>query len=308
MCVKPLLAWQCANSDVVFVSNLKRHDIVRELQLPCGQCIECRLERSRQWAMRCMHEAKMHKDNCFLTLTYKPECLPERGQLVYSDFQKFMKRFRKRFGKCKYYMCGEYGDENWRPHFHACVFGVDLPDKRPFKTTQSGEVLYRSDILDKLWPYGIASVGSVTFQSAAYVARYCVQKRTGKEADSYYARVDENGRYQLEPEFNHMSLKPAIGSAFLEKYWADVFPHDYVVVNGSPCKVPKYYVKLLERKCAELPDGDEKAYVLERIQYLRYLRGLKRAEDNLPHRLEAREQVVQARSSMLIRRMDDYGS
>ena len=94
MCVRPLLAWQCSDRSVVFVDNLRRNDVVRELQLPCRQCVECRLERSRLWAMRCMHEASLHRHNCFVTLTYSDEYLPDRGRLEYSDYQKFMKRFR----------------------------------------------------------------------------------------------------------------------------------------------------------------------------------------------------------------------
>lgn len=311
MCVRPLLAWQCANGDVVFVSNLRRHDIVRELSLPCGQCIECRLERSRQWAMRCMHEAKMHKETCFLTLTYRPENLPVRGQLVYRDFQLFMKRFRKRFGSVRYYMCGEYGDENWRPHFHACIFGVDMPDKVFLKSTSSGAKLYTSVVLDKLWTHGLCSVGEVTFESAAYVARYCVQKRTGGAADSWYARADQDGVYSLIPEFNHMSLRPAIGASFLKKFWSDIYPSDHVVVNGSPCKVPKYYDKLLKRTNPDLWEllklKRNASMVLSGDGRFRYSdRDQRKFADQLPHRLDAREQVATARSNLLVRGMDEY--
>lgn len=296
MCVRPLLAWQCANRDVVFVSNLKRNDIVRELSLPCGQCIECRLNRSRKWAMRCMHEASVHEANCFVTLTYRDDCVPHRGQLVYADYQKFMRRVRKQLGPVSFYMCGEYGEKTWRPHFHACLFGLDFPDKLYYKSNANGDKLYSSDILNRLWPYGYAIVGDVTFQSAAYVARYCVQKVTGQAAESHYARVDAEGVYQLVPEFNRMSLKPGIGKRFLELWKTDIYPHDYVIVNGVKCPPPRYYDKILKRE-----DGD----VFEDIVMDRERRARLRYEDEKPDRLAAREAVMQARASLLVRGLEE---
>jgi len=65
------------------------HD--RQISLPCGQCIGCRLERSRQWAMRCIHEAQLHQNNCFITLTYDDEHLPKDLSLDHRDFQLFFR-------------------------------------------------------------------------------------------------------------------------------------------------------------------------------------------------------------------------
>ena len=93
-CFHPLDAWQCSNGDVVFTDNLARNDVIRRLSLPCGRCVGCRLERSRQWAVRCMHEASMHMFNSFVTLTYDDH-LPEYNSLNYKHFQDFMKRLRK---------------------------------------------------------------------------------------------------------------------------------------------------------------------------------------------------------------------
>lgn len=97
-CFYPLKAYQQPGGDIKFHDNGKG----RYLELPCGQCIGCRLERSRQWAMRCVHEASMHDNNCFITLTYNPENLPPDGGLIKSDFQKFMKRLRKYYSKKKF--------------------------------------------------------------------------------------------------------------------------------------------------------------------------------------------------------------
>lgn len=292
-CFHPLTAYKTASGDIVF-SERRRNEVISSLQLPCGQCIGCRLERSRQWAMRCMHEASLHERNCFLTLTYNDENVPKRGVLEYPAFQKFMKRFRKFAAPVqpRFYMCGEYGPENWRPHYHACIFGFDFDDKTHWSRSPSGEALFRSASLERLWPYGFASIGSVTFESAAYVARYCVQKITGHNAKAHYARVDADGEYSLPPEFNHMSLKPGIGSGWLSRFQSDVYPHDYVVVNGKECKPPKYYDRLFSRVD---PDA------MEDIKFDRDQLARSRFEDNTPERLAVKEIVQRARSSMLIR-------
>lgn len=291
-CYHPLRAYKCANGEVVFVER-RTHDIVAQLSLPCGQCIGCRLERSRQWAMRCMHEASLYENNCFVTLTYSDEFLPERGQLDYPAFQKFMKRLRKRTGAAvRFYMCGEYGSENWRPHYHACLFNIDFADKDYWSTSPSGEKLYRSAFLEKLWPFGNSLIGSVTFESAAYVARYCVTKVTGHNAKLHYSRVDGNGAYSLIPEFNHMSLKPGIGAGWLVKYKSDVFPHDYVVVNGKEVKPPKYYDRWMDVNSPE---------EFEEIKFRRELDGRSRYSDNTMERLAVKEKVASARLNQLYR-------
>lgn len=292
-CFHPLTAYKCASGDIVF-SERRRFDVISSLQLPCGQCIGCRLEKSRQWAMRCMHEASLHERNCFLTLTYDDENLPKRGVLEYPTFQKFMKRLRKYAApvRPRFYMCGEYGPENWRPHYHGCIFGFDFPDKKVWSSTPSGSSLYRSADLERLWPFGFASIGAVTFESAAYVARYCVQKVTGHNAKDHYARVDADGEFSLPPEFNHMSLKPGIGAPWLAKFQTDVYPHDYVVVNGHKSKPPKYYDRLFSRVDPDTMEG---------IAFSRDTLARSRFEDNTPERLAVKEIVQRARSSMLLR-------
>ena len=131
-CYHPWLAYQCLDGSVVSVERKGKGAVVRTLTLPCGQCVGCRLERSRQWAIRCMHEAQLHERNSFVTLTYKGD-VPDEG-LRYRDFQLFMKRLRKYASgqQIRFYMCGEYGDEKGRPHFHACLFGVVAAVSNPY--------------------------------------------------------------------------------------------------------------------------------------------------------------------------------
>lgn len=189
--------------------------------IACGQCSGCKLERSRQWAVRCMHEASLHDSNSFVTLTYK-DAPPS---LEYRDFQLFMKRLRKRLGACRFFMGGEYGELHGRPHFHALLFGVSFSDRRYLAKSPSGQRLYSSELLSSLWPQGYASVGEVSFESAAYVARYCMSVITGDMAVEHYG-----GR---KPEFGRMSLRPGIGRAWLDRYGrSDVLPDGKVVVNG----------------------------------------------------------------------------
>lgn len=295
-CFSPLLAWQTGGGDIVFVERLGK-DVRRELSLPCGQCIGCRLERSRQWAMRCMHEASLQKRNAFVTLTYDEGNVPRGGSLDYKEFQRFMKRLRKEFAptRARFYMCGEYGGQFGRPHFHACLFGVEFDDKKYWSTLPSGSKIYRSEQLERLWPHGFSSVGDVTFESAAYIARYCVQKITGNRADAHYLAHTEIGPVRRVPEFNKMSLKPGVGAGFYEKWRSDMYPHDYVIVNGKEMKPPKYYDKLFQ---AQNPDA------FDEMQYQREKEGRSRYMDNTPERLKVKAEVTEARASFLKRGME----
>jgi hypothetical protein len=296
-CFKPLKAYQCFDKSIVF-TEARKHDIVRSLELPCGQCVGCRLERSRQWAIRCMHEASLYKDNCFITLTYDEEHLPEDYSLHYDDFQRFMKRLRKRFqGKTiRFYMAGEYGENFGRPHFHACIFNLDFEDKYLWQKTESGSKIYRSKTLEELWPFGYSSIGEVNFQSAAYVARYIMKKVTGDMAEQHYEEVNfTTGEIiQRKPEFNKMSLKPGIGYKWYQKFKDDVYPHDYVIVNGKKCKPPKFY----DKKYA-----DDYPYEFDQLQWDREKSAKAQVFDNTPERLLVKEEVLKAKLSRLKRKL-----
>lgn len=290
-CFSPLLAWQLDGGEIVFC---ERGKIKRELNLPCGQCIGCRLDRSRQWAVRCVHESQLHGSNVFVTLTYSDDFLPTDLSLHYRDFQLFMKRLRKVKPGVRFYMCGEYGELGSRPHFHACLFNCFFDDRVLFSHLSSGSDIYTSAELEKLWPFGFCSVGDVTFESAAYVARYVMKKVTGPRADAHYERVDyATGEIkQASPEFNRMSLKPGIGGDWFRKFRSDVYERDYVVVNGVKMKPPKYYDKLLQAASDFSSDY---------IEFLRSEKARKLAPDNTPERLVVRETVARARLALLKR-------
>lgn len=244
-CFTPLEAWRYFDaSSQSYKLTFKRGKAdlpgCQRLLIPCGQCMGCRIERSRQWAIRCVHEAQLHRDNCFITLTYSPECLPANGSLVKKHFQDFMKRLRKRFEgkeKIRFFACGEYGSKLSRPHYHAILFNMDFPDKELFSVV-NGNRVYRSATLERLWPFGFSTIGNVSFESCAYVARYCTKKITGKKAKEHYCdRI---------PEFTLMSRRPGIAAEWLDEYSKDVYPHDFVVHNGKKVRVPRYYDKRME--------------------------------------------------------------
>lgn len=283
-----------STGQVVF--DLKKgYDVVQDLRIPCGQCIGCRLERSRQWAMRCIHEASLYEENCFITLTYSEEHLPDLRSLDYTQFQLFMKRVRKRYSpkRIRFFMCGEYGDEGSRPHYHACLFNHNFEDRKYFKTTKTGSKLYTSEILEGLWPFGMSSIGDVTFESAAYVARYIMKKVNGRDKRNYEEIDRETGEVNYrEKEFAHMSLKPGLGSGWWEKWKKEVFPHDRCIVNGQAVKPPKYYYLKLK---------EEQPYEHDEVAMARQLRAEQQKADNTDERLLVKEEVLKARLNLFKR-------
>lgn len=266
------------------------HDL--PLSVPCGRCIGCRLERARQWAVRLMHEASMHEENSFITLTYGDEHLPKFGSLVPRDFQLFMKRLRKANSgrRIRFYHCGEYGARTNRPHYHCCLFGFDFADKTLF-TTRAGFPVWRSDELERLWPYGLSEIGSVTFESAGYVARYITKKVSGNEIleAAHYSAIDrvtgEVGR--RVPEYATMSRRPGLGAGWIERYVDEVYPADSVLARGRLCKPPRFYDERLE------------AWKPGELELVRSARARKRSrQDESPDRLEARAACAAARLTL----------
>lgn len=283
-CLSPMSAWENPRGGRLLFSPPRGFEGVPPLSLPCGKCLWCRMERSRQWAVRCIHENLFHQKSCFVTLTYRNSSLPRYGSLHLSDLQKFLKRLRKDFDQSiiRYFGCGEYGESFARPHYHLLIFGVDFSDDR----VSIGNNLYRSPRLEKLWPFGFSTVGSVTFESAAYVARYCLKKVGG------YDVVKSEHYKKRKPEFVVMSRRPGIGSQWFDKYKFDVYPYNStrregVNIDGLVFKTPRYYDKLLEK---EMPS------FLEKIKETRKANVSKFAKDET--QLQAFEANLKARLSL----------
>lgn len=288
-CFRPLHAYRAPGGGVAFDSKKGYAD--RPLELPCGQCIGCRVERSRQWALRCVHEAQMHGANCFVTLTYSDENLPGDGGLHVEDWQKFAKRLRKSVGAFRFFHCGEYGDANRRPHYHACLFGLDFSDDRVLLRRSGEHSLFVSPLLTRTWGLGHCSVGDLTYESAAYVARYVCKKLTGPEGEVEYSRVDEStGEVtRVCAPYVTMSRRPGVGSTWFEKFSAEVYPSDEVVHKGRRFRPPRFY------------DGKLSEEELDQVKGKRAARVALRKEDLTPDRLRVREVVADARLSRLRR-------
>lgn len=164
------------------------------LPFACGQCMPCRFNRRRLWTHRLMLESLKHSQSCFLTLTYDAEHLPSGGTLVPRDVQLFLKKLRKEIYplKVRYYFVGEYGDQSWRPHYHAALFGIGADF---------------THVIKKCWGKGHIMIGDLTLHSAQYIAGYVTKKMTNKND------MRLKGRH---PEFARMSLRPGIGALAID--------------------------------------------------------------------------------------------
>lgn len=221
----------------------------------------------------------MYTDSAFVTLTYDDANLPPGNTLNKTHLQLFMKRLRKIYPPgLRFFACGEYGEKTLRPHYHLLMLNQDFTDKRLIKTGSEYN-LYASATLSKLWPMGHHAIGDVNFNSAAYVARYCMKKITGKNADSHY-----NGR---QPEFIVMSRNPGIGSYYLQKYATEIYTHDNVIVNGVPSSLPRFY----DTKYASLSDTCEARLAVLKIARRRKIN----RADSGTTRLRIREVVTLAK-------------
>ena len=291
-CYHPLTAYVSLNhvtengKKLICFSTPEGFDQYEEIKLPCGNCIGCRLERSRQWAVRCVHEALLHDKNCFVTLTYNDKYLHPSGDLKFCkrDFVLFMKKLRRRFGSgIRFFHCGEYGSKFQRPHHHVILFGFDFDDKVLFRRDRSGFNLYRSSILEQLWPYGISCIGACSFESVAYVARYVTKKVNGDAAYEHY--------YGRSPEYLTMSRRPGIGHDWLIKN-PEIYNYDEVVIrNGLKCRPPAYYDRIFD---SIAPD------FMENLREERKVKA-KLLSDKNSERLDVKEQYKLLQAKKLVR-------
>lgn len=204
--------------------------------VPCGQCCLCREQYAKQWAVRASLENRLHDKSVFLTLTYDPLFLPKDGSVHKRVLQLFLKRLRK-YCKCKirYFACGEYGEQNRRPHYHLIVYGIDRHNPVFYGFLgKSGYCRCWSDP-DTGTPYGRVFVGDVTFDSCKYVAGYVAKKYKGKGALAYYQKLG------VEPEFCLQSRRPGIGGAYFDKYQDILFNKGFITISGKKYDIPKYF-------------------------------------------------------------------
>ncbi len=300
-CYSPLKGFKNLNGALVFKRSVHT---IGTMEVACGQCLGCRLDRTLMWAMRIVHESSLYEHihgNCFVTFTYrskenssveqyrKGHYVPDDYSLNYHHFRDFIKRLRRHFPqKIRYFHCGEYGEENLRPHYHACLFNVSFEDQ-VIEQQLEGITTYSSPTLSKLWPYGFCTIGELNFDTAAYTAGYILKKITGNEAAEAYLRNDEYGVcFWVKPPYVTMSLKPGIGEKFYQKFKTDFFPADESPVPGKGIikKVPRYYGDLY---CDMSPEG------MAKVKALRMEFHNAHWEEYTPERLKAKYECQKAR-------------
>lgn len=255
-CTRPLHAYKTAAGKVI-VGKGKGGVSDDGFAVPCGQCKSCRLRDAQDKAVRCMHELQTAGKGCFITLTYDKAHLPDDLSIDMETWKKFAKRLRKRVGPFRFLMCGEYGDEGNRPHYHFLAFGIDFAEDRQLYSDKPGYNLYRSPTLEKAWPFGFSIIGDITFESASYVARYTMKKQSTQvltKGDVWvpnekYRRIDPSTGedWYVTPEFSSCSRAYGLGTDWFHRYWSDVYPHDFVVVSGRKLRPPKFYDHLAEK-------------------------------------------------------------
>lgn len=289
-CIRPLKAGFDSDYNLTF-SQKKFNKELSAFELPCRKCLACRLNTAREKAIRCVHEAQMHEKNIFLTLTYSEDHI-ENNRLEYKSFQDFMKRLRKHIEysepfydknkhRISYMVTGEYGKLTKRKHWHAIIFNYHPTDPQHIRTTERDELVYTSQELSNLWGKGLIEFGSVTLDSAGYVARYSAKQLThGKDNEHDYRPIHKT------------SSKRAIGKSFLEKYHADIFNYGYVVLpNGQRAGIPRYYEDWYKETYPELyleylmsvkQSSSKKAVEKSELQHQEYLHQCSIASGGLP--------------------------
>lgn len=252
-CHNPIPAYLNTDGSVNFANRKESMGRFGLLTLRCGMCIGCKADHAREWSIRCYHESQLHEDACFVTLTYKDECLPPHGTLNPSDLRNWFKRLRKLVApkRIRYFACGEYGEKKGRPHYHICLFGFQPALRIPVAKSSKGNLLFASPEFDQTWTMGHANWAHFETAAARYTAHYTADKIKGYKLDEIdpesglkpYEVLDETTGdiWSLVPEFQRSSNKPGLGIKWLEKNWREIFPADTVVMDGREYPVPKAY-------------------------------------------------------------------
>lgn len=228
------------------------------IEVPCGHCFTCRMQRANEWVLRCVHELEYHDCAIFVTLTYdsahikvrdyidEDGCIGSRYTLCYKDFQDYMKRLRKKYpdNNIRYIVAGEYGDRTKRPHYHAIIFGYRPPSELDMivQYNKHGDPLYDNMEIVDMWRQGYITYAPATVETICYVAQYTLKKAFND--DDWKLE-----KYGIEKPTLHMSTNPAIGSQWYEDNKPDLTMNMfYNTKDGARSStVPRYYLKLAER-------------------------------------------------------------
>lgn len=283
--------------------------ITEYYELPCGHCLGCRQDQSKEWANRLLLEMQYTDSAYFITLTYDNEHIhpsydAETGlcnglfTLDKRDIQLFIKRLRKRFenDKIRYYIAGEYGDNTARPHYHGILFGLHIDDLKECGRSETGNKYFISESIAEVWKNGFVSVEPANYATCKYVASY-VTKKIGIRPNQFY---EDN---YLVPPFSLSSRRPGIGYKYLEDH-PDYWKFDEINLTlpdgGRKFPLPRYFKKKFKEmlpeeyekvaKRHEQAAKDRKEMILDNTN-LDYLDYLKNMEQKHEEKLKARNKI-----------------
>jgi len=239
------------------------------VDMPCGGCLGCRMDRARSWAIRNRLELAYHEKACWTTLTYSDENLPAYRSIRRDHLSGYIKRLRARLSseKIRFFGCGEYGERGGRPHYHAILYGIGGDE---------------TSIL-KAWPFGHVGVHALTPSAIKYVAGYCAKKE-GWHGEFREVLDKSTGElYGREAPFLLMSRRPGIGGEARKHFlsWSR-----YAVMDGTKFPVPRYLHEAFKK------DADPQ--LVEEVQFERWKHRKALTRDEL----DASEAVAKARLSL----------
>lgn len=247
------------------------------MEVPCGQCIACRVNKNSDWATRIYAESRMHEDNIFLTLTYDDEHLPTGASVEVDELQKFMKRLRRLIepDTIRFFGVGEYGGTFMRPHYHLAIFGLSGFDPRVF----SGHLYDRKSkgyyVECKAWHKGLVHFGFISLRSAQYISGYVLKKVTGKKGKEHYESLG------IKPEFAIMSRRPGLGLGFMDKFHDELVLNEFLVINGVKKPLPRYFQTKLNIKGSlghEMKKDEEHRKYVEEMAFMPFDEFVKRGQ------------------------------
>jgi len=225
------------------------------VEIPCGKCQLCLVDRRYSNALRIMLEAESWPGKTyFITLTFDENHVGS-GELDHQEWSQFIKNFRRRFCQAQYtdirkradyygkirsvtfkeikqVMCGEYGDTFGRKHFHGIIFNHSFDDVEfTGHYSKKGNPIYTSKSLQEVWKKGFVQVEEVTFDLALYVGSYVTDKLDDPEAHHGHSKK-QYGRFGR-----------GIGLSWISKYWRDVLVSGRVKLLDREFPVPRYFAK-----------------------------------------------------------------
>lgn len=225
----------------------------RQAAMPfgCGRCLPCRINKARIWTHRILLEQMVSDGTCWCTFTYSDEFIPDKGSLKKDDYQKLIKRIRRRFEsrKIRYFGVGEYGNEKGRPHYHIIFFNIRFEEGRK---------------IQDCWNKGFVHVDELNEKTARYTAGYVTEK-IHKEFEKEYFK-------DKEPEFMSMSKhNGGIGSGAIriigEKMEKEVALKDKVIRELKHGKRLWPLGRYLTEKLAFELDQNPKIFLTDLYRY-----------------------------------------